>query len=81
MQHQSNCKRSISKLGVYITQYLGDGDSKAYEMVAKSKPYQDEYKVVKVECINHVAKRLTSRLKRMSNQWVVVGKKKQGKKW
>ncbi|GFU43598.1 uncharacterized protein TNCV_3728391 [Trichonephila clavipes] len=37
------------------TQYLGDGDSKAYKAVLESKPYKD-VNIEKLECVGHVEK-------------------------
>ncbi|GFS72064.1 uncharacterized protein TNCV_4213461 [Trichonephila clavipes] len=39
------------------TQYLGDGDSKAYKAVLESKPYKD-VNIEKLECVGHVEKRM-----------------------
>ncbi|GFV90728.1 uncharacterized protein TNCV_2224441 [Trichonephila clavipes] len=42
------------------TQYLGDGDSKAYKAVLESKPYKD-VNIEKLECVGHVEKRMGGR--------------------
>ncbi|GFU55050.1 uncharacterized protein TNCV_425571 [Trichonephila clavipes] len=44
------------------TQYLGDGDSKAYKAVLESKPYKD-VNIEKLECVGHVEKRMGTRLR------------------
>jgi len=54
--------RSISKLGVKFDKYIGDGDSKAFTEVVKSQPYGSHFTISKLECVNHVSKRITSRL-------------------
>lgn len=54
--------RSVEKRGVRYKEMLGDGDSKAFLAVVESDPY-DDLKVSKIECVNHVAKRMGSRLR------------------
>ncbi|GFV43676.1 uncharacterized protein TNCV_880021 [Trichonephila clavipes] len=44
------------------TQYLGDGDSKAYKAVLESKPYKD-VNIEKLECVGHVEKRMGTRFR------------------
>ncbi|GFW19284.1 uncharacterized protein TNCV_256111 [Trichonephila clavipes] len=44
------------------TQYLGDGDSKAYKAVLESKPYKD-VNIEKLECVGHIEKRMGTRLR------------------
>lgn len=41
---------------------LGDGDSKAFLAVVENDPYED-LQVSKIECVNHVTKRMGSRLR------------------
>lgn len=53
--------RSIETRGVRYKELLGDGDSKAFLAVVESDPYEN-LKVSKIECVNHVAKRMGSRL-------------------
>jgi len=50
-----------SKYGVKVTKYLGDGDSRAYTAVKKSiseLPEEEKWEITKLECVNHVAKRI-----------------------
>lgn len=54
--------RSVNKRGVRYKEMLSDGDSKAYLAVCNSNPYPNIV-VSKLECINHVAKRMGSRLR------------------
>lgn len=56
-------KRSEANRGVQYVEYLGDGDSKAFKKVAEAKPYGDKT-ITKLECIGHVKKRMTARLKK-----------------
>lgn len=46
-------QRSLSKKHSQYTQYIGDGDSKAYSEVVKSDPYSS-FKVGKLECVGHI---------------------------
>lgn len=45
--------------------YLGDGDSKAFQSVNESKPYGADIKIDNIECSNHVMKRMGSRLRKL----------------
>lgn len=57
--------RSEHKYSVRYTNYLGDGDSKAYDTIAKKNIYGAQCPVIKLECIGHVMKRMGSRLRRL----------------
>ncbi|GFV61990.1 uncharacterized protein TNCV_4107931 [Trichonephila clavipes] len=59
------------------TQYLGDGDSKAYKEVLESKPYKD-VNIEKLECVGHVEKRMGTRLRALKLK--LKGKKLEDKK-
>ncbi|GFW76805.1 uncharacterized protein TNCV_59031 [Trichonephila clavipes] len=59
------------------TQYLGDGDSKAYKAVLESKPYKD-VNIEKLECVRHVKKRMGTRLRTLKLK--LKGKKLEDKK-
>lgn len=60
--------------------YLGDGDSKGFDSVAASNPYGQEVVIEKVECINHVQKRMGTRLRRLVQMKVLPdGKKLSGR--
>ncbi len=48
----------LAQKGIKITEYLGDGDSKAFSLVKST--FGDDIK--KLECVNHVAKRMGKRL-------------------
>ncbi|KAG8266637.1 hypothetical protein J6590_108192 [Homalodisca vitripennis] len=54
--------RSEEKRGVKYEYFLGDGDSKAYQAVVSSRPY-DDVEVKKLECIGHIQKRMGTRLR------------------
>lgn len=55
--------RSLDLNARYVT-YLGDGDSKGFQCVADNNIYND-VKVEKLECINHVGKRMGTRLRKL----------------
>ncbi|GFW74484.1 uncharacterized protein TNCV_2413831 [Trichonephila clavipes] len=59
------------------TQYLGDGDSKAYKAVLESKLYKD-VNIEKLECVGHVEKRMGTRLRALKLK--LKGKKLEDKK-
>lgn len=77
------CSRSVDKLGVKYTKYLGDGDSKGFEAVLEDKPYGEDVVIEKLECVGHVQKRLGTRLRKlkttMKNQKLSDGKGLGGK--
>lgn len=62
-------KRSLSRYNVKYTDYLGEGDSKAYSAVVESKPYGEEEIISKIECVGHVQKRMGCRLRRMKTDY------------
>lgn len=57
--------RSIEKKMRYVV-FVGDGDCAAHKAVCSmndgSGPYGANYPVIKEECLNHVSKRLGTRL-------------------
>ncbi|KAG8291178.1 hypothetical protein J6590_108179 [Homalodisca vitripennis] len=58
--------RSEEKYKVRYTSYLGDGDSNSFDSVIQLNPYGNT-KIKKLECVNHVCKRMGSRLRRLKN--------------
>jgi hypothetical protein len=48
---------------VHYVKYLWDGDGNGFLKVVDSKPYGDEKTIQKLECVNHVKKRMGSRLR------------------
>ena len=59
------------KNGVRYRNYIGDGDSKAYSGLVNSKPYGDDFSIVKKECVGHVQKRTDTRLREIVKNTVV----------
>ncbi|GFV57393.1 uncharacterized protein TNCV_3569451 [Trichonephila clavipes] len=60
--------RSQSLYNVRYTKYLGDGDSKAFTSIVENKVYGDHCSVEKLECIDHVMKRMGTRLRRLKTK-------------
>lgn len=52
---------SIEKFGVRYVNYIGD--SKIFKALLDLKPYGDEFPIRKSECVNHVEKRMGTRLR------------------
>lgn len=50
------------------TNFLGDGDSKSFEVIKGKKPYGHAVVIKKMECIGHIQKRMGSRLRRLSQK-------------
>lgn len=65
-------RRSQQDRDVQYVNLLGDGDSRTYKTMVKSKPYR-QLAIKDLECINHIQKRMDSRLRRMKQQ---LGNKK-----
>lgn len=49
---------------VRYTNFLGDGDSRAFAAVQEMKPYGDGIDIQKLECVGHVQKRMGARLRK-----------------
>lgn len=63
------CGRSLNKLGLRYKEYLGDGDSKGFVTAMERKPYGNDFKITKLECVGHVQKRMGSRLRRLKSAY------------
>ena len=53
-------KRIFERTRLKITEFLGDGDSRAFKEAKKAV----DWSMVKLECVNHVAKRMGGRLRK-----------------
>lgn len=62
-------KRSEASRDLRYTEYLGDGDTSAYQKVVDSKPYGDDTVVNKLECIGHIQKRIGGRLRKLKTSY------------
>ena len=71
--------RSINKNCMRYTTFISDGDSSAYTAVKEAYPYGDERQIEKQECVNHVAKRIKSRLTMLKQTTTVPKQTKSGK--
>lgn len=58
---------SIPRSVRYVT-YLGDGDSNGFNKVSDNKPHGDNVGVIKLECVNHIKKRMGSRLRNLKKK-------------
>lgn len=61
-------KRSVKDHSLRYTTMLSDGDSKAYDAVCESNVYGNEVKIEKEDCVNHVAKRMGTALRKLKAQ-------------
>lgn len=70
--------------GVRYVKYLGDGDCNGFKKVSESKPYGDDIKIEKLECVGHVRKRMGTRLRKLKKDMKGLklgdGKMQDGKK-
>lgn len=57
-------QRSEDLYGIKYCNYIGDGDSKTFKGIVDSKPYEN-VDVKKKECIDHVQKRMGTRLRNL----------------
>lgn len=67
---------SEEKFGVRYLNYIGDGDSKTYKAILDLNPYGDDFLVTKSECVNHVKKRMGTRLRNVKKNQKLGGKGK-----
>ncbi|KAK3889782.1 hypothetical protein Pcinc_006343 [Petrolisthes cinctipes] len=68
MESEAACHlwRRSTTLGLRYTTFVGDGDSSTYKAVKDLNPY--DVPVVKEECVNHVSKRLGTRLRKLKKE-------------
>ena len=60
-------QRSVEKHDARYVEFLGDGDSKAHNLLVQEAVYGDT-EVEKLECVGHVQKRLGSRLRSLKKR-------------
>ncbi|KAK7872024.1 hypothetical protein R5R35_004536 [Gryllus longicercus] len=58
-------KRSVSKCGMRYSTVVSDGDEKTVIHLVKDAVYGHDVQIEKEECINHVAKKMETRLKNL----------------
>ncbi|KAG8226315.1 hypothetical protein J437_LFUL018143 [Ladona fulva] len=68
-------RRSENLHGVKYVNYIGDGDSKTYKGVVTESPYGETIDIKKKECINHVEKRMGSKLRACKKSKPSIGGK------
>lgn len=68
--------RSEEKFKVKYGNYIGDGDSKTYKAILDLNSYGDNFQVVKSECIDHVEKKMGTRLRNLKKTEKIGGKGK-----
>lgn len=57
--------RSLETRNVRYCNYVADGDSKTQKAITEAQPYGPNKPVVKKECVNHVSKRMGTRLRNL----------------
>lgn len=72
-------QRSIEKLKMRYVAFVSDGNSCAFPALNDGSGPYDEVTVTKEECINHVSKRLGTRLRQIKEQETIHIKTKTGK--
>ena len=59
--------------GFRYTTMMSDGDSRTFKHLTEKKVYGDDVVIVKEECINHVAKRMGTALRKLATQTEKAG--------
>jgi len=67
-------RRSESLFDIKYANYVGDGDSKTFKGILDSQPYED-FTVKNKKCIDHVQKRMGSRLRKLKQSTKGLGGK------
>ena len=61
-------QRSEEKFKFRYTQMLSDGDSSAFKAVCEARPYGPDVTIEKLECVNHVHKRMGTALRKLTKE-------------
>ena len=64
--------RSLNR-GFRYTTMVSDGDSRTFNRLTEMKVYGDDITIVKEECVNHVAKRMGTALRKLTTQTKTTG--------
>lgn len=67
--------RSIEIANMRYVQMISDGDAKSHATIVAAKPYGENVTIEKVECTNHIAKRLGTGLRNIAKKEKLGGKK------
>ena len=62
-------QRSIQKNNLRYTRFIGDGDTNSFPKVSEAQPYGDPSIPEKAECVEHVQKRMGTRLRKLKTQY------------
>lgn len=65
--------RSIEKNQMRYTTILSDGDAKTFSHLKSIAPYGEDIPVTKEKCVNHIAKRMGTGLRKLVKEWKVKG--------
>ncbi|XP_055950897.1 uncharacterized protein LOC129984987 [Argiope bruennichi] len=75
-------KRSIKNCGMRYVSVVSDGDAKTYQHVSELNVYGEDVEITKEECVNHVAKRLGTglrkKVKECQSKGITLGGRKVG---
>ena len=63
--------RSVEKLHLRYTTIISDGDSKTHKLLCDLQPYGPNVKIVKHECVGHVEKRMSTRLRNLKKSRII----------
>ena len=61
-------EKSLETRKLRYANYIGDGDSKAYNDVVKADPYKG-FRVMEGKCVGHIQKRVGSRLRKLKKEY------------
>lgn len=67
-------ERSETLHGIKYVNYIGDGDSKTFKGIMEENPYEN-FEVQKKECIDHIQKRMDTRLRNLKKKVKGLGGK------
>ncbi|GFW89171.1 uncharacterized protein TNCV_2686041 [Trichonephila clavipes] len=65
--------RSEKLHNLKYSNYIGDGDTKTFNVLSENKPYGDDHLIQKIEYVGHMQKRMGTRLRKLK---LVYSKKK-----
>lgn len=66
-------ERSVAKNQMRYITVLSDGDAKTHLYLKNKAPYGDVVSIEKEECVNHIAKRMGTGLRKLVKEWKVKG--------
>lgn len=63
-----NVFKTREMYGMKYDNYIGNGNSKTFKTILDQNPCDDEFQIVKSECIGHVEKRMDTRLQNIKKK-------------